>query len=223
MLSTTFQGLIITLKLAILTAKLCSRVIKPSGTTTLCGMTAGHVLAPQPLTQASFEFVDDHDEEDEEDEAFYSGEEEYELDDTFEGDEEAPGLATAKAQARTDSQSRDLGHLWPKIGSVYAASNEGTTTGQDLDWALVAFDEVTDCRPNLLIDRQKASPNRPLKENAKSTEDGSSRNVYLLSGTGGVKNATLSTSLSFLMMGAAKAFTKTYTLVLPHGSGKCAS
>lgn len=206
------------------------KVVEPSGIVKLYGMTAGHVLAQQSLGQDSFDEVDFCDEENEEDEGFYSGEEEYELDDSFEGDEEVQGLATTGDGTWTDSQSKQLGRLWPKIGCVSAASNEGARTGQDLDWALIEFDKQADCRPNLLVPldcEEGVARNRPLKVNAKFTEDGSSRSVVLLSGTGGVKKGTLSTSLSFLMMGPAKAFTKTYTLGLPHDSvltaGDCGS
>ena len=186
-------------------------------------MTAGHIFAQQPLGQCGSDQLDIHDEEDE---GYDSGEEEYELDDIFEGDEEAQDLATTGNITRTFSQSTQLGPLWPKIGSVFAASNEGTTTGQDHDWALIEFVRVADYLPNLLVpfDREeKTAKHRPLKENGKFTEDGSSRKVFLLSGTGGVKSGTLSTSLSFLMMGPAKAFAKTYTLVLPPGSGNLPS
>ncbi len=167
----------------------------------------------KPLEQDSFDILDVPDEGDEEDEGFYSGEEEYELDDTSGGDE-------AGMRTQTVPQSTPLGDWWPKIGSVSAASNEGTRSGQDLDWALIDFERVTDYRPNLLVlrDHEEAAIKRPLKENGKSTEDGSNRTVFLLSGIGGVKSGTLSTSLSFLMMGPGKAFTKTYTLVLLHGS-----
>ena len=181
-------------------------------------MTAGHILTQESLGQYSFDQVDVPDEED--DEGFYSGEEEYELDDSiFESDE-------AHDRTRPVSQSIHLGSLWPRIGSVSVTSNEATSTGCDHDWALIDFDRPTDYRPNLLVPfdgEEKASRSRPLKENEKSTEDGSSRTVSLLSGTGGIKSGSLSTSLSFLMMGPAKAFTKTYTLVLSHGSGKCSA
>lgn len=216
-----FQGSMSLLKQTILIAKL--RVVKPTGNVMLYGMTAGHVLAQQPLGQESFDSFDICDDEDEEDEGFYSGEEEYELDDSFEGDEEVQDLATTGGRSRTDSQSTQLGRLWPRIGYASATSNEGTRMGHDLDWALIEFDRPADYRPNILVysDREdQAARNRPLMENGKFTEDGSSRSVFLLSGTGGVKSGMLSTSLSFLMMGSAKAFTKTYTLVLPHGSGK---
>lgn len=193
----------------------------------LYGMTAGHILAQQSLGQYNFDqvdFCDEQDEDDEQDEGFYSDEEEYELDDdAFEGEEEVQDMATMGDRTRNVSQSMQLGHLWPKIGCVSAASNEGTITGHDFDWALIDFDRPADYRPNLLVlldGENGAARNRPLKENGKFTEDGSSRSVFLLSGTGGVKKGTLSTSLSFLMMGPAKAFAKTYTLVLPQGSGK---
>ena len=193
----------------------------------LYGMTAGHILAQQPLGQDNFDQVDVCDvqeEETEEDEGFYSGEEEYELDDdAFEGEEEVRDIATTGDRTQNISQSTKLGHLWPKIGCVSAASNEGTIVGHDLDWALIDFDKSADYRPNLLVlldGARGAASNCPLTENAKLTEDGSSRSVFLLSGPGGLKSGTLSTSLSFLMMGPTKAFTKTYTLNLPHGSGK---
>lgn len=186
-------------------------------------MTAGHILAQQPLGQGNLDQVNFCDEQDEEDEGFYSGEEEYELDDSFEWDDEVQDSATEGDCIRTDLQGTLLGHLWPKIGCVSATSNEGTRTTNDLDWALIEFDNPADYRPNLLVRSDpegKAARSRPLKENGKTTEDGSSRSVVLLSGTGGAKSGMLSTSLSFLMMGAAQAFTKTYTLVFPHGSGQ---
>lgn len=189
-------------------------------------MTAGHILAQQPLGQDSFDQVEYCDEKDEEDEGFYSAEEEYELDDSFDSDEEVQEIPTTGDRARSVSQSTQLEGLWPKIGCVSAASNEGTGTGNDLDWALIDFDKPTDYRPNLLTlagREEKAAINRPLKANENFTEDGSSRLVFLLTGTSGVKSGMLSTSLSFLMMGPAKAFTKTYTVVLPHGSGKLRS
>lgn len=199
-----------------------SRVIKPSGTVTLYGMTAGHVL--EAPGQYGLNQVDNPDEDDDEDEGFYSGEEEYELDDTLGGDEEVQGLVTTANSTETVAQSTQLGGLWPKIGSISATSDKGTKSEHDHDWALINFDRVMDYQPNLLVLsdlEDNFSKNRPLKENGKATEDGSSRKVFLLSGTGGVKTGILSTSLSFLMMGPAKAFTKTYTLILPHGSGRC--
>ena len=218
-----FIHALFSLEQALLTTSLVSRLIKPSGIVNLYGMTAGHILAQQPLGQYGFDQVDIHDEEDE---GYDSGEEVYELDDTFEDDEEAQELATTGNTTRKFSQTTQLGPLWPKIGSVFAASSEGTATGQDHDWALIEFFGVADYLPNLLVPfnrEEKTAKHRPLKENGKSTEDGSSRKVFLLSGTGGVKSGTLSTSLSFLMMGPAKAFAKTYTLVLPPGSSKCPS
>ena len=189
----------------------------------LYGMTAGHVLVEGLPKQCSFDQADIPNEEDDEDEGFYSGEEEYELDDIIDGFEEAQDLATIGDGTGRASQNTQLGLLWPMIGSVSATSNKGAKTEHDLDWALINFDRVADYRPNLLVtlDREDtAARHHPLKENGKATEDGSSRKVLLLSGTGGVKSGTLSTSLSFLMMGPGKAFTKTYTLVLPHNSGK---
>lgn len=217
---------LLSLEQELLTTRLEFRLVKPSGIVSLYGMTAGHILAQQPLEQYGFDHVDIHNEGDEEDEGYDSGVEEYELGDTFEGGEEAQDLAITGNTTRPFSQNAQLGRLWPKIGNVFAASNEGTITGQDHDWALIEFVRVADYLPNLLVPsngEERTAKHRPLKENRKSAEDGSSRKVFLLSGTGGVKSGTLSTSLSFLMMGPAKAFTKTYTLVLPHGSGNCPS
>lgn len=225
-----FQDSIAPLKHAILITSLQSRVVKfvkHTGIVMLYGMTAGHVLTQQPPGQDNFDPVDICDDKDEEDEGFYSGEEdyeqEYELDASFEDDEEVQTLTNTGDKSRTNSQSPQLGRLWPRIGHASATSNEGIGTEHDLDWALIEFDRPADCRPNLLVSfdhEEQAAKTRPLKENGKFTEDGSHRPVLLLSGTGGAKSGTLSTSLSFLMMGPAKAFTKTYTLVLPHGSGK---
>lgn len=203
------------------------KIVKPPGIIMLYGMTAGHILAQQPLGNSSFDqvgFCDEEGEEEyEEDEGFYSGEEEFELDDSTEGDEDVQGFATTGDRTRPVAQDTHLGNLWPKIGCIYAASIEETGTEHNLDWALIDFDEPADCRANRLVilgSEEGAASTRPLKENGNPPEDGSSRSVLLLSGTGGIKRGILSTSLSFLMMRPAKAFTKTYTLVMPHGPGK---
>ena len=132
-------------------------------------------------------------------------------------------FATTDDRTRVVAQGTQLRSLWPKIGCISTASIEETGTEHNLDWALIDFDKPADCRPNLLVllnSEEAAACNRPLKENGKFPEDGSSRSVLLLSGTGGVKRGMLSPSLSFLMMRPAKAFTKTYTLILRHSSGK---
>ena len=200
------------------------KIVKPPGIVKLYGMTAGHILAPQTLGKSSSDQVSVCNEEDEEeDEGFYSGEEEFELDDCFEGDEEVQGFATTGDRTRIVAQGTPLESSWPKIGCISTASMEETGMGHNLDWALIDFDKPADCRPNLLVllnNEQGAASNRPLEETRKFPEDGSSRSVLLLSGTGGVKRGRLSTSLSFLMMRPAKAFTKTYTLILRYGSGK---
>ena len=49
-----------------------------------------------------------------------------------------------------------------------------------------------------------------------------SRAVILVSGTGGLKRGNLSLSPSFLILGQAKSFTKTYNLVLHDGTGMIA-
>ena len=219
-LETYFTARCIPPEQEMLIANFQSRVIKPSGNIMLYGMSAGHILLQQPLGQDTFDEVDYCDEEDE---GFYSGEEDYELDDNYEGIEEVQEYASTGAKTQNLLQGTQLGRLWPKVGCVSAASNDRSETGNGLDWMLVEFNRPEDCRPNLLVslDReQEAAGACQLKENRKCTEDGSTRSVFLLSGTGGVKRGTLSTSLSFLMMGPAKAFTKTYTLVLPHGFGK---
>ena len=189
----------------------------------LYGMTAGHILVEEPPNGYSFDQANIPNEEDDEDEGFYSGEEEYELDNILDGYEEADDLAIIDNGTGPVPQNTQLELLWPMIGSVSATSNKGAKTEHDLDWALIDFDRVADYRPNLLVTLNRestAARHRPLKENGKATEDGSSRRVLLLSGTDGVKSGMLSTSLSFLMMGPSKAFTKTYTLVLPHNSGE---
>ena len=203
------------------------KIVKPPGIMRLYGMTAGHILAQQPLGNSSFDqvgFCDEEGEEEyEEDEGFYSGEEEFELDDSTEGDEDVHGFTTTGDRTRPVAQDTQLEILWPKIGCICAASIEETGTEHNLDWALIDFDKPADCRANRLVilsSEEGAASTRPLKETGNLPEDGSSRSVLLLSGTGGIKRGILSTFLSFLMIRPAKAFTKTYTLIMPHGLGK---
>ena len=116
------------------------------------------------------------------------------------------------------TQDNQLEEYWSKIGSIYSTSRD-KESGPDQDWALVNIDPYL-YRPNLLADKPSGA-NMPELTKLSGELDNSegSRAVILLSGIGGPKRGMLSLSPSFLMMGHAKSFTKTYNLLLHHDPG----
>ena len=127
-----------------------------------------------------------------------------------------------------DTTTEDIhGQSWSKIGSIYSTSthiNAGCEplqqTGPDQDWALVSITPDL-YRPNLLNRQSYGTNVVELREFLRVPDKSKgSRAVILLSGIGGPIRGTLSLSPSFLMLGQAKSFTKTYNLVLHHGAGR---
>ena len=115
---------------------------------------------------------------------------------------------------------------WSRIGMIYSTSTEVHTKPEpdlqsraDQDWALVNIPPHY-CRPNLLADQLSGSRMMELTEisGGLDTSEGN-RAVVLISGTGGLKRGSLSLSPSFLMLGRAGSFTKTYNLQLYDGLG----
>ena len=110
---------------------------------------------------------------------------------------------------------------WSKIGSisstsrdVHARSEPDQQSGPDQDWALVNIAPDL-CRPNLLANQPPGANMVELTElSGELDRSEGSRAVILVSGIGGLKRGSLSLSPAFLMLGQAKSFTKTYSLLL---------
>ncbi len=125
-----------------------------------------------------------------------------------------------------DSQEQS----WSMIGSIYSTSRDvharpgpDRQSGPDQDWALVNIDRAL-YRPNLLADQPSGANIVELTELSGGLDKSEgSRAVVLVSGVGGLKRGSLSLSPSFLMLGQAKSFTKTYNLVLHDVPGMIAS
>ena len=115
---------------------------------------------------------------------------------------------------------------WSRIGMIYSTSTDEHTKPEldlqsraDQDWALVNIPPHY-CRPNLLADQLSGANMMELTEisGELDTSEGT-RAVVLISGTGGLKRGSLSLSPSFLMLGQADFFTKTYNLQLHDALG----
>ena len=119
-----------------------------------------------------------------------------------------------------------LGQSWSKIGTMFSTSSEvlprlesEQKSEPDHDWALFSIDQEL-YQPNLLA----GQPDVELAELSDELDKSEgSREVVLASDIGGIKHGTLSFSPSFLMLGQAKTFTKTYNLLLHDASGTIAT
>ena len=158
---------------------------------------------------------------------FELDEEDMEIDPAVEIDKATKG-PTSFQDSSLDITTQDFQwQSWSMIGSICSTSRDvharlGPESGPDQDWALVNIDRDF-YRPNLLADQQSGANIVELTElsgGLDKTEG--SRAVILVSGIGGLKRGSLSLSPSFLMLGQAKAFTKTYNLLLHHVPGMIA-
>ena len=119
---------------------------------------------------------------------------------------------------------------WSKIGSlsstsrdVHARSEPDQQSGPDHDWALVEIDPLLQ-RPNLLTDQPSGTGIVELTQfSGELDKSGATHAVVLVSGDSGLKRGSLSLSPSFLLLGQAKSFIKTYNLQLHHVPGMLAT
>lgn len=93
----------------------------------------------------------------------------------------------------------------------------------NLDWALIDIDGPLLYRPNLLVvadqNHGHSIHGELIELHDKTVDAPGGQPVMVLTGTGGVKEGRLSTSLSFLMLAPGKRLTEAYTLTLCGGSG----
>lgn len=196
----------------------------------LFGMTAGHIVA-QAQSEEDELTPNEHGVEGEMEKSYFSRNEEedgfeedgFELDLAFQDDElkSDKGPTTAFSQEQIQSSKQDL---WQKIGHVLLTSSETKMDKQNLDWALIALDDPTVYRPNLLVGPdvgQKDCVCGELRELSSKTEGTKpDQSVILVSGTGGLKRGKLSTSPSLLMLAPGKGFIRALNLALVDGTGK---
>ena len=125
-----------------------------------------------------------------------------------------------------DSFGQDFqGQYWSKIGSISSTSRDVHTRSApiDQDWALVNLTPDL-YQPNLLPNQPPGANMVELTElSGELDKSEGSRAVILVSGIGGLKRGILSLSPSFLMLGQAKSFTKTYSLLLHDVPGMIAT
>ena len=145
-----------------------------------------------------------------------------------------------------------IGSIYSSSRDVHARLEPNQQSGPDHDWALVDIDPLM-YQPNLFADQPSGANMVDLSEisdefdpplyprnllanqpfgakmvdltelSGELDKSKGSRAVILVSGTGGLKRGILSLSPSFLILGQAKSFTKTYTLVLHDGTGMIAN
>ena len=151
-------------------------------------------------------------------------EDEFEIDLLRNIDKASEGLTGAQDSSLDITSQGCQEQSWSKIGTVYRASRDvgpihDWKSQPDQDWALINITPDL-YRPNLLA----GQPDVELTElSGEVDKSEGSRAVVLASDIGGLKHGTLSFSPSFLMLGQAKTFTKTYNLRLHGVSGTIAT
>ena len=169
---------------------------------------------------------DDHDESSEQGE----DEEEYELDFGSVDHQQGKSDINPKALSQCLRQSNLLQSHWPKLGHLSFVSHQPASSN-DLDWALIKFQDPTLYRPNLLIFPEHTyefGVSAGLREAPRRlTRATRSRDVLLLSGVAGLKRGKLATSFGYLMIGPVKQFNEMYNVSMSDGSvldaGDCGS
>lgn len=169
---------------------------------------------------------DDHDESSEQGE----DEEEYELDLGSVNNQQGKSSINPTAVSQCLQRSGLLQHHWPKLGHLSFVSHK-PGSNNDLDWALIQFQDPTFYRPNLLVfpeNTYEFGVSAGLREGPRRlTRATRSRDVLLLSGMAGLKRGKLATSFGYLMIGPVKQFNEIYNVSMSDGSvldaGDCGS
>lgn len=202
------------------------KVLSSDANSKLYGMTAGHIIAQEPMFEDN-DFECDEEAVSDEDEQSLPDEDRFELDLGFDEDQ-GPRDVDTEFSDPTDWQSVQHRDSWPLIGHVHVTSDP--TSGPDLDWALIDFDKTAlQSQSNTFTfpgsDTQVSRELRALA--CEPTVDDPDRDVVLVSGSGRIKPGKIATAASYLNMGLSKECTETYTLTLRHGSmldpGDCGS
>ena len=169
---------------------------------------------------------DDHDESSEQEE----DEDEYELDFGFVDDQQGKSSINPAALSQRLQRSDHVQFRWPKLGHLSFVSHQ-PASNNDLDWALIKFQDPTLYRPNLLIFPEHTyefGVSARLREGPRRlTRATRSRDVLLLSSMAGLKRGKLATSFGYLMIGPMKQFNEIYNVSMSDGSvldaGDCGS
>ena len=187
------------------------KILASDASSKFYGMTAGHIIAQMKDKLSEVE--------DSEDGESLEGENGLELDFELDGYHDIQELDMVGYPSRATAQLNRHEDSWPLKGHIAVASDPNYEP--DLDWALIEFDgDAAGYWPNVFpgTDHKVGGSLRELACEPMITDP--DRPVVLLSGIGGPKQGTLSTSSSFLNMGLTKTFTETYTLTLSPNSGK---
>ena len=189
----------------------------------------------EPFNEASVTFDqgfdgDEHDGDHDESSEQGEDKEEYELDlgsvRRQQGTNNFDPTALSQRLRRNDL----LRSHWPKLGHLALVSYQ-SASNNDLDWALIQFQDPKTCRPNLLVFPEHTyefGVSASLIESPpRLTTATRSRDVLILSGMAGLKRGKLATSFGYLMIGPVKQFNEIYHVSMSEGSvldaGDCGS
>jgi hypothetical protein len=188
------------------------KVVDNTGACALYGMTAGHILVDDAVSDPESDpglLNDDNDTETSE-----WGDEEFELD--LEAEDFEHDLKAEEPQAEEGTE-------WLALGHIVASSQGSTSNGPDLDWALVKIDHLDSRSSNTLAQGSTVSSSAKDKMvwiEYLSHPIHTTRSVVLVGGVSGIKDGTLSMRTSYLMMSPGTSFADTYSLSLKDGSSK---
>lgn len=186
---------------------------------TLYGMTTGHVVTQDPIsnvggTAPKLSCDKDEEEENYDDSSFDSTEdcEEFELKSAYEDDEKV--LSPNIIQDQGPSTKHHI--YWRKIGSVLSTSDNVPRDGANLDWALIEMNN-----PSLyyryMFDRRFLGSEALSHDPA---EDESGKSVYFTGGVSGLGRGILSRTMSYILLAPGTNFTRVHSLALTDSTGK---
>jgi hypothetical protein len=186
------------------------------------GMTAGHVVS-QDIHDTERENSDDEDDGQYENDAsvdlLRTDMEVFELD--FSSPEEISESVPRLSISELEDQRHPANSLpWPKIGNIEVVSQNSVTNGGNLDWALVALDDLSFCFPNVQMNLDSDAYFSLTQRYGCRDPGGPDKDVLISGGASGLKAGTLSMNYSYLMLAPGEKLVKTFCLRLNDGSGK---
>ena len=181
----------------------------------------------QEVDEGLVYYVDNSQEKEDEDSAVgYELDVESEIEQAVNVDKATEGTTSFQDSSLDITTQSFQEQFWSRIGTIYTTSSDvgprlesDQKSEPDQDWALISITREL-YRPNLLTDQ----PDVELAElSGELDKREGSREVVLANDIGGLRHGTLSFAPSFLMLGQAKSFTKTYNLLLHDISGTIAT
>jgi hypothetical protein len=198
-----------------------------SGSVTLYGLSAGHVISRgrpkgpedfRSFSSESPEVLDIDESFDDDGESFDS--DTFDLDLEFEHGYDSTQTETNIVQGHSNLAKPRI--IWIKMGHILQSStSDGFTQGmQNYDWSLIAIDDLMHCDISSFLNQKSDARNQKMASCFTGKTLSHERQVVAFCGMSSRKEGHLAATMSHLVLGPGEGFVKTYNLKISDGTSK---